>query len=168
MKSPKEKHIEAVAEEIYNSLHEQKKARGITTPVWKAAQAVIRGEYYNAAKVVVDMLENGGAQPSLETGNFSRDHWSTLVFVETRCVDYKGILDKDKMRCNVNRHAASAGPHQQQSFLMKSEPKNGTRLSTGVVLPDHDDWDCLIDLAKAGLITILDIDERAVAMTDFW
>jgi hypothetical protein len=41
----------------------------------------------------------------------------------------------------------------------------GTRLNDGSVLPEHDDWDCLIDLTKAGYIEIIDIDDATVKMT---
>lgn len=96
---------------------------------------------------------------------FGKDHWSTLAFVETRCVDYKGVLDQDKMRCNLNRHAAFAGPVQRRSLIMQWQENWGTRLSDGTMLSDHDDWDCLIDLAKVGYIEIIDIDSAVVKMT---
>lgn len=103
--------------------------------------------------------------PVVPVEHFGKDHWSTLAFVETRCVDYKGVLDKDRMRCNLNRHAAFAGPVQRRSLIMDWQETWGTRLNDGSVLPEHDDWDCLIDLTKAGYIEIIDIDDATVKMT---
>lgn len=97
---------------------------------------------------------------------FGKDHWSTLAFVETRCVDYKGVLDKDKMRCNLNKHATFAGPRQQNSLIMNWQESWGTCLKDGTILSEHDDWDCLIDLAKANLVEIIDIDEGNICLTE--
>jgi len=104
-------------------------------------------------------------QDTVSVEAFGKDHWSTLAFVETRCVDDGGIVDKERMRCNTSRHAALLGRIQQRS-TSKWDEKWGTILSDGTVLPEHDDWDCLIDLAKAGYVEIVDIDEGNVHLTD--
>lgn len=96
------------------------------------------------------------------TEQFSKDHWSTLAFVETRCVDDGGKLDKARMRCNLERHATFADMNHVRNWSVKY----GTILKDGTVLPDHDDWDCLIDLAKEGYIHIIDIDDGTVELTD--
>ena len=97
---------------------------------------------------------------------FGKDHWSTLAFVETRCVDDNGVLDKDRMRCNLNRHRGLAGKTQQGSGLMDWKMNWCTCLKDGTPLPEHDDWDCLIDLAKAGYVEIIDIDAGTVRLTE--
>jgi len=104
-------------------------------------------------------------QDTINVEQFSKDHWSTLVFVETRCVDNKGILDKDRMRCNMNRHAALRGQQRSSNHKWDGE-KLGTILSDGTVLSEHDDWDCLIDMAKVGFVAIIDIDLGIVSLTD--
>jgi hypothetical protein len=102
-------------------------------------------------------------EPAVPVTQFSKDHWSTLAFVETRCVDDRGRLDKTRMRCNSTRHAAFADrTHTTREWT----GEYGTLLKDGTKLPDHDDWDCLIDLARAGLLDIITIDDGLVALTE--
>ena len=79
------------------------------------------------------------------------DHWSTLLYLETRCVDYDGIPQKDNMRCHRGRHPLYAhiggAPYP-------------TRLKGGGVLTDHDDWDCVDDMRDAGLVRILGTETK--------
>lgn len=87
-------------------------------------------------------------------GEWGRDHWSVLAYVETRCVDFKGVLDKDHMRTNALRHPGLVGPKISMSALAKRESfQYPTRLrGDGKLQVDHDNWDCLYDLEEAGLI----------------
>jgi len=104
---------------------------------------------------------------SIPVEQFGKDHWSTLAYVETRCVDFAGVLGKDQMRCNMNRHADMAGPHQQRSLVMKWQEKYGTVLNTGTIIVHHDDWDCLEDLIAAGFVEpIIPTYEGMVCMTE--
>lgn len=74
---------------------------------------------------------------------FGRDHWSALLYIETRCTDHRGVLYKPHMRCNQARHP----------FLAHEiDGTSPTRLANGELLHDHDDWDCADDLVGAGLI----------------
>src|SRR4029079_15268500 len=68
-----------------------------------------------------------------------------ILYIESRCVDHAGRLDDRNLRCNPERHTGHVkhGPW---------ETAYGTRLSDGVVLAAHDDWDCIDDLEAAGLI----------------
>ena len=87
-----------------------------------------------------------------------KDHWSLLAYIETRCVDYQGVLNKDHLRIKNPMVANSTGyPHIRQ---WKSE--YGTRLA-GYFKDDdtqdkkrqikaHDDLDCFNDLENAGYI----------------
>lgn len=81
---------------------------------------------------------------------WGKDHWSTLAYVETRCVDHDGKLDGDKMRCNWRLHRTLIGRMQLQAGM--NGEKYPTRLRQGDVL-GHDDWSCLEDMVSAGLLT---------------
>jgi hypothetical protein len=63
---------------------------------------------------------------------WGKDHLSTLLYCESRAVDHEGRLDTRHMRA-----AASKYP---------------TRLAGGDELVGHDDYDCIADMEKAGLI----------------
>ena len=76
------------------------------------------------------------------------DHWSTLAYAETRAVDHDGLIDNGKMRCDPRLHRHFAAEHH-----MQSSKKYPTRLRDGE-LEKHDDWSCLEDAAKAGLIVL--------------
>ncbi len=83
--------------------------------------------------------------------DFGRDHWSTLAYVETCCVDDRGILDKRRMRCNPTSHPAfvhSGGWETRYSTRLK-----GHSIEQAVLRRGHDDWDCVADFETAGLLT---------------
>jgi hypothetical protein len=88
---------------------------------------------------------------------FGKDHWSTFAYIETRCVDYKGVPDRAHMRCNENNH-----PGLCDFRTPKWNPEHGTRLhgyfedrnNPDLFVAGHDDWDCADDLEEAGLIEI--------------
>lgn len=108
---------------------------------------------------------------------FCKDHWSTFGYAESRCVDgIKGVgtLDRAKMRCNGNKRPMLGAN-------LAWDQKWGTRLmgyfefsdrgvaakaeAAGLQLLDHDDWDCLDDLAAHGFIEIISQAQGAVRMT---
>ena len=76
---------------------------------------------------------------------FGRDHKSTLLYIETRCVDHGGKVIDENLRCDPKRHPG-------HGHLGRWDPKYGTRLVDDTVLSAHDDWDCIDDLVAAGLI----------------
>jgi hypothetical protein len=78
---------------------------------------------------------------------WGKDHWSLLAYVETCCVDAKGVIDHRRMRCNVERHPGLALSQHKPSAPYHYP----TKLRDGVE-PEHDDWDCFYDLEAAGLI----------------
>lgn len=78
---------------------------------------------------------------------WGRDHWSTLAYIETRCVDYKGRIDIRNMRCNGVRHPGLA--HLAVTFDQFEHP---SILHGGKTEPEHDDWDCLYDMEAVGLL----------------
>lgn len=62
---------------------------------------------------------------------WGKDHLSTLIYIETRCVDWDGHVDPDHMR------EGEAYP-----TVLKGDAK----------LLCHDDWDCVDDLEAAGML----------------
>lgn len=83
---------------------------------------------------------------------WGKDHWATLAYVETLCVDHQGVLDPRRMRCNPRRHPhfnvnPSFGPDRADGSY-----KYPTMLKGGGIEPEHDDWDCFYDLETTGLI----------------
>lgn len=64
---------------------------------------------------------------------WGKDHWSTLLYIETRVVDHKGYIDNRQMRGR--------------------DEKYPTRLADGKEEPMHSDFDCAQDMIKAGLLT---------------
>lgn len=83
-------------------------------------------------------------RPEVTVDKFGRDHWSTLAYIETLCVDGDGSPHKERMRCIRDRHPAYANGQDSTNYP--------TRLRDGSLLSGHDDWDCADDLERAGFI----------------
>lgn len=99
-----------------------------------------------------------GAEP-ISPERFGRDHYSTLLYVECRAVDHGGRLDHDRMRCDLSRHPVMAGAGRVAAALGKPDGRAyPTVLRAGggaaAELANHDDYDCLDDLAAAGWLTV--------------
>ena len=95
-------------------------------------------------------------QPRVPIDQWGKDHWSTLAYIESRCVDHKGVLSNAHLRTNVGRHPL---------FVARGfgSPGDGSRYPTrykGGELDDHDDFDCLYDMVLSGLITIRPNDDE--------
>lgn len=85
----------------------------------------------------------------INVSEFGKDHWSTLTYLETRCVDHKGRIDIRNMRCNSERHPGQAHiPIERENGKFKYP----TALRDGKFEPEHDDWDCIDDLEAAGFL----------------
>lgn len=80
---------------------------------------------------------------------WGRDHWSMLAYVETCCVDWKGVIDPVRVRCNPRRHPGLARPQHKQTAGPYDHP---TRIRDAKAEPEHDDWDCFYDFEAEGLI----------------
>ncbi len=95
-----------------------------------------------------DTYEAGGGDyiPPTEWG---KDHWSTFVYLQTRVVDAKGIIDNRKMRTHPRLHRHLVGLTFGQ---MQDGSAYPTRLANDKKKDKHDDWSCLEDMVKAGLI----------------
>lgn len=98
---------------------------------------------------------------------FSKDHWSTLAYVEsvmTECAGFQVGLDP-RMRATRRSHPVMSEecPHPKRpsassgrslaSTAITMRPGEGTVLKDGTKVPGHDDWACLQDLAEAGYFT---------------
>lgn len=102
-------------------------------------------------------------QTAIPVEKFGRDHWSLLGYIECRCVDNKGVPDRDHMRINPQRHPGLAGTRQARMNGGQGPKWKGeyaTRLKghsekKSSRVPGHDDWDCADDLEAAGFIEIL-------------
>lgn len=95
------------------------------------------------------------AEQTIEPARWGKDHWSTLAYVETCCVDRAGWLSGDRMRVHVRRHRTLVG-RQQQMLGSALHTEYPTILRDGETLAKHDDWDCLEDICAAGLAEIVE------------
>jgi hypothetical protein len=92
--------------------------------------------------------------PAVPIGEFGKDHWSTFAYIETCCVDRKGVVELVRMRTDAQRHPGLVG----RVFTSDAVQRYPTRLrvdaATGKLrtLDDHDDWDCVEDLEAVGLL----------------
>lgn len=82
---------------------------------------------------------------------WGKDHWSLLLYVETRCVDYHGLLDDNHMRNKRIVDGARAW-NPDYGTRLASHDLGGGKTQLGDRLPGHDDYDCLEDIERAGLI----------------
>lgn len=62
---------------------------------------------------------------------FGKDHWSTFMYIETCCVDFKGRVEPARMRSDGGRYPTHI---------------------KGAEITGHSDWDCADDLEAAGLL----------------
>lgn len=99
---------------------------------------------------------------------WGKDHWTTLLYVETRVVDHHGWVAGQHMRTNMARHPRFDGWMREDGRVVRPtvhSPGDGsqypTRLRDDEELTDHDDWDCLHDMREAGLLRILSPRDRA-------
>lgn len=99
----------------------------------------------------------------VESYRWGRDHFTTLLYIETRCVDYKGIIAKEKMRCDPRRHPALA--HIGSKGVYPTIINNG---DFDTEWPNHDDWDCLRDMARYGLVVVDTITLHASLTEKGW
>ena len=93
---------------------------------------------------------------------WGKDHWSLLAYIETRCVDYKGILERSHMRCNENKHPLLKG---LACGGLKWDEDYSTITKDGRI-KEHDDWDVLDDLEVVGFIEIMSLVNQRVQITD--
>ena len=88
----------------------------------------------------------------IQIKEWGKDHWSTFAYAETLAVDggKQGLIipDRSRMRTNEKTHPHLVGMHSGNA----GGSKYPTRLKDRE-MDDHDDWDCLDDAIKEGLLT---------------
>lgn len=107
-----------------------------------------------------------GGTTSVPMARWGKDHWTTFAYVETRWVDHRGMLGHDQMRCDRRRHPMFYAA-KWRTIAFGSDMDGGrypTRLKTETVdadgrwgvaeLAGHDDYDCLGDAIREGLIEV--------------
>jgi hypothetical protein len=125
---------------------------------------------------VSDLLASLGHEPSLPSwdarnenpvpvSRWGRDHWTTFAYVETRWVDHHGMLSHDQLRCDRQRHPVFYSAKRRVITVgtgLADGAKYPTRLKTEtpgedgrwgtVELTGHDDYDCIDDAIREGLL----------------
>jgi hypothetical protein len=97
---------------------------------------------------------------------WAKDHWSTLAYLETRCVDYNGKVNIQNMRCNGNRFP------EYQHMLEKWSDSCPTRLQPDapeniiIMAKEHCDWACVDDFIEEGLVTFKSKNPPIVSFTN--
>lgn len=86
---------------------------------------------------------------NIKMDRWGKDHWSTFAYVETLAVDHKGVAqpDRTRMRTNEKTHPHLVG-HLSGNMGGSEYP---TRLKDNELI-GHDDWDCIFDAVKEGLL----------------
>ena len=95
--------------------------------------------------------------PIVPVAKWGRDHWTTLLYIETRCVDYKGVIGNDHMRTNARVHRKLLGEAQTRFGVTGSSP---TILRNGDELDRHDDWSCVEEMVAHGLVAMVKESDR--------
>lgn len=93
---------------------------------------------------------------NIEPVRWGRDHFSTLVYAETRAVDFQGVLHANHLRTNSDKRPFGNGAGWNDKY--------STRLANGEIVAGHDDIDVLEDLEAAGLLTIVSLVNRTIKM----
>lgn len=88
---------------------------------------------------------------------WGKDHWTTLLYVETRCVDHKGLPQAEHMRSEPGRprrgHFKIVDGEERMRPSSESRARRyPTRLNDGTEVFGHDDWDCASEMESAGLL----------------
>lgn len=90
-------------------------------------------------------------KPAVPVEQWGKDHWSTFAYLECRAVDHDGVINREHMRCDKDRHPGLA--NSANRYGGDNPRKYPTVLKGGLELSDHDDWDCFEDLIAVGLVT---------------
>lgn len=81
---------------------------------------------------------------------WGRDHYSTLLFVKHCIENEDGKIDNERMRCNPRIHRQLLGKAQFDFGIPVEEYP--TRLKDGKIKEKHDDFSCLEDMVRFGII----------------
>jgi hypothetical protein len=75
-----------------------------------------------------------------DTKQFGKDHWSMFAYIECRCVDNKGILDRSHLRLDGRTY-----PTRLLGYFEDN-------LNPLLIINSHNDLDCADDLEDCGLV----------------
>lgn len=125
---------------------------------------------------LVEMMT--GEREPVPMSRWGKDHWSTFAYIETCCVDHPvtdydvenaGQLQAPRMRTDRFRHGSinTTGRTYGDTMAAESVERHPTRLNDDDLLEDHDDWDCLLDMAVEGLVEIVLLCRGWVRLTDY-
>lgn len=90
---------------------------------------------------------------AIPVARWGQDHWSTLAYIESRCVDHYGVLDNNQLRVHERRHRVYVYSHPVMG-VRTGGSKYPTRLNDGEV-ESHDDIDCVLDMQDAGYLDVI-------------
>lgn len=93
---------------------------------------------------------------------FGKDHWSLLLYIETRIYDYKGILDPYHMR--IKNLAIRSGWKPEYGTRLFGYWNKDETVNPLLRLHNHDDYDCLDDLEIEGLVKNISTGLRPVCV----
>jgi hypothetical protein len=96
---------------------------------------------------VAKPTDEATGNPSVPVDRWGHDHWATFAFLECRAVDNGGVIDIDRMRCDIRVHPGLAN-RSNRAYPNSHYP---TLLKHGAKLEKHDDWSCFEDLIAMGL-----------------
>lgn len=91
---------------------------------------------------------DSGNNPYIPISNWARDHWSVLLYLKSCDLNKGGIVDNRRMRVNPRLHRKFTTSTQ---MVIPGGPSD-TKLRDGSVAANHDDWSCLEDMVKAGVL----------------
>jgi hypothetical protein len=121
----------------------------VLDPGWAGGKLLVRDSLVTFEEIEpdVNVRVTGGAIPPEAWG---RDHFSTLLYVETCVVDRQGRCEGVRMR-HSSRRPGMIGWGSGAPICVRSDERP-TRLRDGSTVHLHDDWDCVSDMEYAGLI----------------
>ena len=111
----------------------------------------------NARRVRRTPVSVEDVTPITPVAKWGRDHWSTLLYVESRCVDYKGEIANERMRTHPRVHRKLLGDAQALYGIGGDYP---TVLRNGDTIDRHDDWSCLEEMVAHGLVVVVGERDR--------
>lgn len=111
----------------------------------------------NAKRKVRTLAGVINVTPVTPVSKWGRDHWSTLLYIETRCVDYAGKLDNQHMRTDPRVHRKLLGDAQAR---FGGVGRHSTRLRNGDEIDSHDDWSCVEEMVAYGLVEVVSERDR--------
>lgn len=124
-------------------------------------------EVRKALKSITDpeALKKQGYVPADKWG---KDHWSTLAYAGSCVTEREGFMSGPSLRCKDTRVGI------QREYGQSWNPQHGTRLNgffqnqndKTLMLPDHDDIDCLEDMESEEMVLLGTTVSMFVQLTD--